>query len=65
MIGGVVIAVVGVALMGWSLAIGFFEVDILRWVGGLVGFVLAITGADMARDTPDPWWAGGGSSYLR
>lgn len=63
--GGVVLAVVGVALMGWSLAIGFFEVDVLRWVGGFVGFVTTITGVDLARATPDPWWTGGRSSFRR
>lgn len=56
---------VGVALMGWSLAIGFFDFELLRYVGGVVGFVALITGVDMARDNPYPWWSGGKSSFLR
>lgn len=65
LIGGCVLAVVGVALMGWSLAIGFFDFELLRWAGGLAGFVVLITGVDMARDTPYPWWTGGKPSSLR
>lgn len=49
--------VAGVALMVWSLAIGFFEFELLRWGGGVVGVVLVITGVDLARHAPYPWWA--------
>lgn len=63
--GGWVSIAAGVGLMAWSLAIGFFDFELLRYVGGLVGLLAFITGIDMVRDTPHPWWTGGKSSYLR
>ena len=56
---------VAVALMGWSLAVGFFDFELLRYGGGLVGFVLLLTAIDLIRDDPDPWWTGGKSSFHR
>lgn len=65
LIGGWILVAVSVALMAWSLAIGFFDFEWLRYIGGLAGFILLITGVDMVRDDPHPWWTGGKSSYLR
>lgn len=62
-IGGCVVVAVGVALMAWSLAIGFFEFEALRWAGGVVGFVVVITGVDLARHAPYPWWSDRPSTF--
>lgn len=62
-IGGCLVVAAGLALMGWSLAIGFFEFEVFRWLGGMVGLVLVITGADLARHAPYPWWSDRPSTF--
>lgn len=64
LIGGIVLLIGAAALSWWSLAIGFFNFDVLRWGGGAVGVVLAITAWDVITDDPHPWWRGGKSSFL-